>query len=258
MSLFGSLFSGVSGLNAQSRAMGMISDNVANVNTTAYKGAQAQFANLVTRSRGSYDLQPRRRPRAELLHGGEPGPDPEQLLANRRRDLGRRLLRRQRARPTAGRAALHPCRLVQSRLPGRPAHALRLLSAGLGAGRRTRRSSTSTALETVNVRSINGLAAATTTVRGRRQSRRRPGGLCRRLRGRRPRRLPGLGRRSGVQPTLHPRGAGLRQPRPGARPDPGLPAQRGRQQLGGRDLRRHRRTSIPGIHPERPAGLRHA
>ncbi len=53
MSLFGSLFSGVSGLNAQSRAMGMISDNVANVNTTAYKGALAQFANLVTRSRGS-------------------------------------------------------------------------------------------------------------------------------------------------------------------------------------------------------------
>ena len=28
MSLFGSLFSGVSGLNAQSRAMGMISDDV--------------------------------------------------------------------------------------------------------------------------------------------------------------------------------------------------------------------------------------
>ena len=53
MSLFGALFSGVSGLNAQSRAMGMISDNVANVNTTAYKGAQAQFANMVTRSRGS-------------------------------------------------------------------------------------------------------------------------------------------------------------------------------------------------------------
>ena len=48
MSLFGSLFSGVSGLSAQSRAMGMISDNVANVNTTAYKGSTAQFSNLVT------------------------------------------------------------------------------------------------------------------------------------------------------------------------------------------------------------------
>jgi flagellar hook protein FlgE len=50
MSLFGSLFSGVSGLAAQSQSMGMISDNVSNVNTTAYKGAVAQFSNLVTRS----------------------------------------------------------------------------------------------------------------------------------------------------------------------------------------------------------------
>jgi flagellar hook protein FlgE len=58
MSLFGSLFSGVSGLNAQSRAMGMISDNIANVNTTAYKGATAQFANMVTRSRGSTTYSP--------------------------------------------------------------------------------------------------------------------------------------------------------------------------------------------------------
>jgi flagellar hook protein FlgE len=58
MSLFGALFSGVSGLNAQSRAMGMISDNIANVNTTAYKGAQAQFANLVTRTRGSTTYSP--------------------------------------------------------------------------------------------------------------------------------------------------------------------------------------------------------
>ena len=58
MSLFGSLFSGVSGLNAQSRAMGMISDNIANVNTTSYKGAIAQFENLVTRSRGSYSYSP--------------------------------------------------------------------------------------------------------------------------------------------------------------------------------------------------------
>lgn len=48
MSLFGSLYSGVSGLGAQSRAMSMISDNVANVNTTGYKGAVAQFSSMVT------------------------------------------------------------------------------------------------------------------------------------------------------------------------------------------------------------------
>ncbi len=47
MSLFGSLFAGVSGLAAQSQAMAMISDNVANVNTTAYKRASAAFSTLV-------------------------------------------------------------------------------------------------------------------------------------------------------------------------------------------------------------------
>lgn len=49
MSLFGSLYSGISGLSAQSKAMGMISDNIANVSTTAYKGAVAQFSTLVNR-----------------------------------------------------------------------------------------------------------------------------------------------------------------------------------------------------------------
>lgn len=48
MSLFGSLFSGVSGLTAQSQSMSMISDNISNVSTTAYKGANADFSTLVT------------------------------------------------------------------------------------------------------------------------------------------------------------------------------------------------------------------
>ena len=58
MSLFGSLFSGVSGLTAQSRSMGMISDNIANVNTTAYKGTTAQFASLVTRNQSVTSYSP--------------------------------------------------------------------------------------------------------------------------------------------------------------------------------------------------------
>ncbi len=58
MSLFGSLFAGVSGISAQSRAMGMISDNIANVNTTGYKGAEAQFATLVTRQNESSGYRP--------------------------------------------------------------------------------------------------------------------------------------------------------------------------------------------------------
>lgn len=48
MSLFGSLLSGVSGLNAQSTAMGIISDNIANVNTVGYKSTVARFSTLVT------------------------------------------------------------------------------------------------------------------------------------------------------------------------------------------------------------------
>ena len=48
MSLYGSLFAGVSALNAQSQSMGMISDNIANVNTIGYKRSEAAFSSLVT------------------------------------------------------------------------------------------------------------------------------------------------------------------------------------------------------------------
>ena len=58
MSLYGSLFSGVAGLSAQSRAMGMISDNVANVNTPAYKASLPQFSSLVTGRSGPNSYSP--------------------------------------------------------------------------------------------------------------------------------------------------------------------------------------------------------
>ncbi|MDB5477656.1 MAG: Flagellar hook protein FlgE, partial [Alphaproteobacteria bacterium] len=48
MSLYGALFAGVSALNAQSQAMGMISDNIANVNTVGYKRSEAVFSSMVT------------------------------------------------------------------------------------------------------------------------------------------------------------------------------------------------------------------
>lgn len=53
MSLFGALRSGVSGLNAQSSAMSIISDNIANVNTVGYKGNSASFSTLVTKQTSS-------------------------------------------------------------------------------------------------------------------------------------------------------------------------------------------------------------
>jgi flagellar hook protein FlgE len=50
MSLYGALFTGVTGLNAQTQSMAMISDNIANVNTVGYKRTTARFATLVTDS----------------------------------------------------------------------------------------------------------------------------------------------------------------------------------------------------------------
>jgi flagellar hook-basal body protein len=48
MSLFGSLFTGVSALSGQSQATAMISNNIANVNTTGFKRSEAAFYSLVT------------------------------------------------------------------------------------------------------------------------------------------------------------------------------------------------------------------
>lgn len=50
MSIFGGLRSGVSGLFVQSQSMAMISDNIANVNTTGYKVNRPRFSTLVTDS----------------------------------------------------------------------------------------------------------------------------------------------------------------------------------------------------------------
>lgn len=48
MSLFGSLFTGVSGLSSQSQATAMIANNIANVNTVGFKRSEAAFFSLVT------------------------------------------------------------------------------------------------------------------------------------------------------------------------------------------------------------------
>ena len=208
MSLFGSLFSGVSGLNAQSRAMGMISDNIANVNTTAYKGALAQFENLVTRSRGSYSYSP----------GG--------VRAQSFYTVATQGLIQSSASPT------------DVAISGAGFFVVNAPPDGQGEQLYTRAGSFSpdfqgdlrttsgnylqgwaldadeaivdvNTLQTVNVRSINGLAAATTTVAARRQPRCRRRGLCRRLRRRRSHRLEQLGRRRRCPADLHPGRPGL-------------------------------------------------
>ena len=48
MSLTGSLFAGVSGLNSQGTVMGIIGDNIANISTVGFKSGTTTFASLVT------------------------------------------------------------------------------------------------------------------------------------------------------------------------------------------------------------------
>ena len=48
MSLGASLFSGISGLSVHSERMTVIGNNLANVNTTGYKGARMHFEDLMS------------------------------------------------------------------------------------------------------------------------------------------------------------------------------------------------------------------
>ncbi|MFM9891143.1 MAG: flagellar hook-basal body complex protein [Rickettsiales bacterium] len=57
MSLYGALFGGVSGLQAQSSKIGAISDNIANVNTIGYKQANSTFQSLVVNTSSSVSYQ---------------------------------------------------------------------------------------------------------------------------------------------------------------------------------------------------------
>lgn len=58
MSIYGAMFSGVTGLAAQSQALGMISDNISNVNTIGYKGTVARFSTLVTEAASTTHYSP--------------------------------------------------------------------------------------------------------------------------------------------------------------------------------------------------------
>ncbi|MEW9854487.1 flagellar hook protein FlgE [Novosphingobium sp. M1R2S20] len=51
MSLYSALYSGVSGLSAQSSAMATVADNITNINTIGYKGVTAEFRTMVTDGR---------------------------------------------------------------------------------------------------------------------------------------------------------------------------------------------------------------
>ena len=58
MSLFGALYSGVSGLQSQSSAMGAIADNVTNVNTIGYKNTNVNYKTLITAQTSTTQYSP--------------------------------------------------------------------------------------------------------------------------------------------------------------------------------------------------------
>ena len=58
MSILGAMFSGVSGLSAQSQALGAIADNITNQNTIGYKATEVRFQTLVTAQASQNNYSP--------------------------------------------------------------------------------------------------------------------------------------------------------------------------------------------------------
>ena len=55
--MIGSLYSGISGLKSNTSAMAVIGDNIANVDTTGFKGSRVSFANVFSSTLGQNKLQ---------------------------------------------------------------------------------------------------------------------------------------------------------------------------------------------------------
>jgi len=55
--MMSSMYSGITGLNACTKRMAVIGDNIANVNTTAYKTSELSFESLINQSVGGYTGQ---------------------------------------------------------------------------------------------------------------------------------------------------------------------------------------------------------
>ena len=58
MSIYGVMFSGISAMNANSQAMGVIADNISNLNTIGYKHSESRFSTLVTQAATSTQYAP--------------------------------------------------------------------------------------------------------------------------------------------------------------------------------------------------------
>lgn len=92
MSLFGALYTGVSGLGAQSQATAMISNNIANVNTVGFKRSEAAFYSLVTTEGRSTKYSPGTVSVDRIQRVTEQGPIQQSLFLDRYVDLRKRFL----------------------------------------------------------------------------------------------------------------------------------------------------------------------
>ena len=50
MGVLSSMWTGITGLQAQGEALGVVADNIANANTTGFKASRAEFGDVLSRS----------------------------------------------------------------------------------------------------------------------------------------------------------------------------------------------------------------
>ncbi len=88
MSLTGAMASAISGLNAQSQALAMVSDNLANSTTTGYKTTTGMFDDLVTNAAGASQYSSGGVLGVRPLRHHQAGPVDAEHQLDRRRDPG--------------------------------------------------------------------------------------------------------------------------------------------------------------------------
>lgn len=176
MSLYGSLFAGVSGLAAQSTAMGIISDNIANVNTIGYKATSARFQTQITESGAESTYSPggvRAKPFALVAQQGlvQASSSALDIAMTGNGFFVVNSLADQSGSTNYTRAGSfnqdNLGNLINTAgfyLQGWPLDPNELLPGAAGNTTNTTSSADLNSLDTVNVNQVNGVAAATTTV----------------------------------------------------------------------------------------------
>jgi flagellar hook protein FlgE len=91
MSLYGALLTGVSGLDANSRALSITSSNISNVNTVGYKTSHANFSTFLATSGTMGDISPSSVQVNSSQRLTQQGPDHIDGFVHRYGDLRQRL-----------------------------------------------------------------------------------------------------------------------------------------------------------------------